>query len=96
MKHFFTNRIRIVLVVAVLLAVVLAVVSSLTGLKLPQMLVQGVLTPFRAGVSKLADQSQQVYNYIFGYESLLAENQQLKEQLAAIEDEARDAYATKQ
>lgn len=96
MKHFFTNRIRIVLVAAVLLAVVLAVVSSLTGLKLPQMLVQGVLTPFRAGVSKLADQSQQVYNYIFGYESLLAENQQLKEQLAAIEDEARDAYATKQ
>lgn len=96
MKHFFTNRIRIVLVAAVLLAVVLAVVSSLTGLKLPQMLVQGILTPFRAGASKLADQSQQVYDYIFGYETLLAENQALKEQLAAIEDEARDAYATKQ
>ncbi len=96
MKHFFTRRIRIVLVTAVLLAVVLAVVSSLTGLKLPQMLVQGVLTPFRSGVAKLADQSQQLYDYIFGYESLLAENQELKEQLAAIEDEARDAYATKQ
>ena len=96
MKHFFTNRVRIVLVAAVLLAVVLAVVSSLTGLKLPQVLVQGVLTPFRAGVSKLTDQSQQVYDYIFGYEALLAENEALKEQLASIEDEARDAYATKQ
>ena len=96
MKHFFTNRIRIVLVTAVLLAVALAVISSLTGLKLPQVLVQGVLTPFRAGVAKLSDQSQQMYNYIFGYESLLAENQALKQQLAAIEDEARDAYATKQ
>lgn len=96
MRHFFTNRIRVVLVTAVLLAVVLAVVSSLTGLKLPQMVVQGVLTPFRAGVSKLADQSQQLYNYIFEYETLLAENQALKEQLATIEDEARDAYATKQ
>ena len=96
MKHFFTNRVRIVLVAAVLLAVVLAVVSSLTGLKLPQVLVQGVLTPFRAGVSKLIDQSQQVYDYIFGYEALLAENEALKEQLASIEDEARDAYATKQ
>lgn len=96
MKHFFTNRIRIVLVTAVLLAVVLAVVNSLTGLKLPQMLVQGVLTPFRTGMSKLVDQSQQLYDYIFGYEELLAENQALKEQLAAIEDEARDAYATKQ
>ncbi len=96
MKHFFTSRVRIVLVTAVLLAVILAVVSSLTGLKLPQMLVQGVLTPFRSGVAKLADQSQQLYDYIFGYESLLAENQQLKEQIASMEDEARDAYATKQ
>ena len=96
MKHFFTNRIRIVLVVALLLAVVLAVVSSLTGLKLPEMVVQGVLTPFRAGVSKLSDQSQQLYDYIFGYEALLAENESLKQQLAEIEDEARDAYAIKQ
>ena len=96
MKHFFTNRIRVVLLVAVLLAIVLTVVSSLTGIKLPQMMVQGVLTPFRAGVSKLTDKSQQLYDYIFRYETLLAENQSLKEQLAAIEDEARDAYATKQ
>ena len=96
MKHFFTSRIRVILVIAVLLAVVLTVVSSLTGLKLPEMMVQGVLTPFRSGVAKLADQSKQVYNYIFKYEALLAENQALKEQLAAIEDEARDAFATKQ
>ncbi len=96
MKHFFTNRIRVILVAAVLLAVVLAVVSSLTGMTLPQTIVQGVLTPFRAGVSKLSDGAQQLYDYMFRYEALLAENQSLKEQLAAIEDEARDAYATKQ
>ena len=35
MRHFFTNRVRIVLVAAVLIAVVLAVASSLTGMKLP-------------------------------------------------------------
>jgi len=96
MKHYFTNRIRIVLLTALLLALVLTVAGSLTGLKLPQTLVQGVLTPFRTAASKLVDQSQQLYNYVFEYESLLAENQALKEQLAAIEDEARDAYATKQ
>ena len=96
MRHFFTNRIRVVLVTAVLLAVVLAVVGSLTGMTLPQNIVQGILAPFRAGVSKLTDGAGQVYDYIFRYEALLAENQALKEQLAAIEDEARDAYATKQ
>ena len=96
MKHYFTNRIRVVLVIAVLLAVILAVVSSLTGMKLPQMLVQGVLTPLRTGVSKLTDQAQQMYSYMFEYETLLAENEALKEQLAAMEDTARNAYAIKQ
>ena len=96
MKHLFTNKIRAVLVIAVLLAIVLAVVGSLTGLKLPQTLVQGALSPLRAGVSKLVDGSRQIYDYIFSYESLLAENEQLKSQLADIEDEARDAYAIKQ
>ncbi len=96
MKHYFTNKIRMVLLIALLLAVVLGVVGSLTGMDLPQKLVQGVLAPFRTGVSKLVDRSQQLYSYIFEYESLLAENEALKAQLAKIEDEARDAYATKQ
>ncbi|MBQ4641120.1 MAG: rod shape-determining protein MreC [Oscillospiraceae bacterium] len=91
MKHYFTNRIRVVLVIAVLLAVVLTVVSSLTGLNLPQMFVQGVLSPVRAGFSRLTDQAQQFYSYMFEYESLVAENKALKEELAAIQDDARNA-----
>ena len=96
MRHYFTNKIRMVLLIALLLAVGLGVVSSLTDMNLPQNLVQGVLTPFRTGISKLVDRSQQLYNYLFEYESLLAEHEALKAQLADIEDEARDAYAIKQ
>ena len=96
MRHFITGRVRAVLVASVLIAVVLAVAGSLIGLKFPQQVVQGVLAPFRTGASKLMDGSRQLYDYIFKYESLQAENESLKEQLAAIEDEARDAYATKQ
>ena len=91
MKHLFSTRIRVVLVLAVLLAVILAVVSSLTGLSIPDMMVKGVLTPIRTGVSQLTDQAQQLYNYMFQYEAIAAENASLKEQLAALEDEARDA-----
>ena len=58
MKHFFTARIRVILIAAVLLAVVLAVVSSLTGFSLPDMMVKGVLTPIRTGVSKLTDRAE--------------------------------------
>ncbi len=91
MKHFFSARIRVILVAALLIALILIVVSSLTGLKLPEMLVQGVLAPIRSGVSKLTDQAEQLYSYMFEYESLAAENERLKEELAQIEDQARQA-----
>ena len=55
------------------------------------MLVKGVLTPVRTGVSKLTDQAEQLYSYMFKYESLAAENESLKEQIAQIEDRARQA-----
>ncbi len=91
MKHIISTRVKVVLVVAVLLAVILAVVGSLTGLSIPDMFVKGVLTPIRAGASKLTEQAQQLYNYMFSYESLQAENAQLKEQIAQMEADARRA-----
>jgi rod shape-determining protein MreC len=89
MKHIFSTRVRVVLIVAILLAVILAVISNLTGLSIPDMVVKGILTPIRTGASKLTDQAEQMYNYMFGYESLLAENTALKEELAALEEDAR-------
>ncbi len=91
MKHFFSTRVRVVLIVAVLLAVLLAVVSNLTGLSLPDMAVKGILTPIRTGVSQLTDQAERLYNYIFGYEALVAENAALKEEVARLEEAARNA-----
>ena len=91
MKHYFSGRVRLVLVLALLLAVIVAVISGLTGLSLPDMVVQGVLTPVRTGVSKIADKVEQGYSYVFEYEALVAENEALKEQLAQLEDNARQA-----
>ena len=91
MKHYISTRVKVILVVAVLLAALLAVLSNLTGLKIGETAVQGVLTPLRTGVSKLKDQAEQLYSYIFNYEALLAENIALKEQIAQMEDDARVA-----
>ena len=93
MKHFFTTRIRVVLILALLIAGLLMVISSLTGLSLPDMLVKGVLTPVRTGISQLTDQAEKLYSYMFEYESIAAENESLKQQLAEIQDEARNADA---
>lgn len=93
MKHFFTTRVRAVLIAAVLIAAILAVISSITGLNLPNMMVQGVLTPIRTGVSRLTDQAEKIYDYMFKFESISAENELLKQQLADIQDDARNADA---
>ena len=91
MRHFFTSKIRWILILAVLLAVGLTVVSSLTGSNVPGTIVQSVLTPIRAGAEALTRQAEQYYSYIFRYESLVAENEALKEKIAQLEDDSRMA-----
>lgn len=93
MRHFFTTKIKIVLLAAVLIAAVSALVLSLTGNSYPSTVVQGVLAPLRAGATHLTAQAEKLYDYIFSYESLLAENEALKEQLSQMEDQARQAAA---
>ncbi len=91
MRHFFSTRIRVVLVAALLIAVVLGVVGSLTGTNIPGVLVQGVLTPLRTGAETVLSQAEQIYNYIFEFEALKAENEALKQQLAVMLEQIRDA-----
>ena len=93
MKRFFTSRVWTVIFIAILIAVVLAVGSSLTGKSTSGSIVQSFLAPMRTGISYLTDRAEQLYNYMFEYESLLAENQRLKEQLSQIEEDARQADA---
>ena len=91
MKRFFTSRVWKVIFLAILAAMILAIGGSLTGKSGSGSLVQSLLTPFRAGASYLTDRAEHLYNYMFEYESLLAENQRLKEQLSQMEDDARRA-----
>lgn len=91
MKHFFSTKVRAVLIIALLLAVGLTVISNLTGLSFPDMMVKGVLAPIRTAASKLTDQAEQFYGYMFRYEALAAENEALKEQIAQMADDARVA-----
>ena len=91
MRHFFSNRIRAVLIVAVLIAGVLAVASNLTKKSIPGMIVQGVLTPLRSGANALTEQAEQMYNYMFRYEALQAENEALKQQIAEMREASLNA-----
>ena len=93
MKRFFSNKVRTVILLALILTVVLAVMSGALNINFPGLFVKGVLTPLRSGLNTLTGYAEQVYNYMFRYEALLAENEDLKERIAQMEDDARTADA---
>ena len=93
MRHLFSTRLRVVLIVAILLSAGLAILSNATGHTLPDMLIHGLLSPFRYGAQSLTNTAEQFYSYMFRYETLAAENEALKEQIAQMESDARQADA---
>ena len=93
MRHFFSTRVRVIMILSLLIAALLGVVSGLTGKNVPSMLVQSVLAPLRSGAGSVTNQIQQIYDYIFRYEQLEAENTALREQLSQIQKEALEADA---
>lgn len=93
MRHFFTRKIKVVVALALLLTVLLGVAVSMTGKAVPGGFVQTLLTPLRSGAYALVGQAERLYSYIYEFDSLKAENEALKEQLAAMQEEARQADA---
>ncbi len=93
MRNLFSTRIKVIVVVAVLLAAALTVLSNVTGQTIPDMVVQAALAPFKAAGNALTNQAEQYYSYMFRYEALAAENEQLKAEIANMEDVARQADA---
>ena len=93
MRNLFSTKIKVILVVVVLLAAALTVLSNVTGQTIPDMVVQAALAPFRAAGNALTKQAEQYYSYMFRYEALAAENEQLKAEIAQMEDVARQADA---
>ena len=93
MRNLFSTRVKVIVVVAVLLAAALTVLSNVTGQTVPDLVVQAALAPFRAAGNALTKQAEQYYSYMFRYEALAAENEQLKAEIAQMEDVARQADA---
>ncbi len=91
MKHFFSSKVRVVLVLAILIAAGLAAVSNLTGQSIPDFFVQNVLTPIRSGASALTAQAERLYQYMFRYEALEAENLTLQQELSQLRQKVMEA-----
>ncbi len=91
MKHYFSGKVRAVLLIAVILTAVVVLSTTLLGEGTVGKGVQTVLAPLRSGVRSLASQAETIYNYMFRYESLAAENEMLKNQINQMEKDYRTA-----
>lgn len=91
-KKLFTSRIKTLLVIAVALAIITTVAVAITGGATASESIMGtVLAPIRSGVAAIDRQALKLYNYIFSYEKLAAENKELKRQILEMEDDVRTA-----
>lgn len=94
MRQLFNTKLKIIIIVAVLLTATLSVMAGLTNHSIPELLVQGIVAPFRAAGTALTKTAERYYSYMFRYEALEAENEALKKQVAELQDTARKADAT--
>lgn len=93
MRHFFSTRIKVILALALVLALLLGLAAALTGSDASGDFFRSLLTPLRSGASALTGQVQRLYNYFYNYDALKAENEQLRDQLSAYREEERNAAA---
>ena len=91
MRHLVSTRLRVILIIAMVLSIGLTIVSGAVNQSVPSLLIQGLMAPLRYGANALTVQAERLYGYMFHYESLEAENEALKAQIANMEDEARQA-----
>lgn len=94
MRNLFSGRVRLILAIAMILAIILAVVGVMSqGATSGEKLVGTLLAPFRSLASAATRGVERAYDYMFRYEMLEEENKALKEKLASMEEDVRSAQA---
>ncbi len=98
MKKLFTTKIRVVLVVAVLAALLtMGFIILRPGQASPMNNgVSTVMTPLKNATTILVRKAEDLYDYIFRYELLEAENEQLRAEMARQNQDIRDSQTYKE
>ena len=89
-KQFFSKKVRILLIAAVVLAVFIAVVSTFSGSGTTNF-VQTLMSPIRSLTASATRSVERFYNYAYNYENLQSENTVLEEKIASMEESIRSA-----
>lgn len=91
-KKFWSSRVKTILILAVILAVLVSVAAAvISGTPFFSNAIGTILSPIRSGVAAIDRQAERYYNYIFSYESLQAKNAELEQRILAMEEDVRNA-----
>lgn len=91
MKDFLKKNGLVLLIIAVLLSVLLGIASAFLGGRADPVsaLIATVTAPIRSGVSAALDWAEGVYDYVFHYDELEQERQDLRRQVAELQEQVR-------
>ena len=95
MKKIFSNKSKLVMIIALCIAVVLAVTGAVLAGRagIFTNIINTVTTPVKTLFTGVAVKVEELYDYMYGFDELKAENELLKKQIAEMESEIRDATA---
>lgn len=92
MKRFFTKKVIIILLVALFIAITTAVTVSVSDTANTALgnAASTVTAPVKKLMASMVDSLERLYDYLYKYELLETENQELKERIAELESEERE------
>lgn len=92
MNKLFSPRVKGILIAALVIAILCSVTALVRSeAAFVSNALNAILRPVRNAVTSIAEQVEGYYNYIFQYELIAAENQDLKARLASAQEQIRNA-----
>ncbi len=92
MKKYVSRRSVYIMVAAVIIAIVAAVsITISTGhANVLETMAQPIIKPLKSLVTSMVESLEQMYDYMYKYDTLKAENEALKAEIARLEEEYRE------
>lgn len=92
LRKFFSSKAFVALLSVIAFCLGIAVYSAVTGKASPTTAIVGAITtPIQNAVNAGIDKAQQIQDYMYNYDTIQAENEALKQELAEAEQTIRDA-----
>ncbi len=92
MKGYISKRVIVIVLIALFIAVMSAVGVALSDTASGRLAsaVNSATVPVKRGMSSMVDSLEELYGYLYKYDRLEVENQELKDRIAELEEQTRE------